>query len=863
MIIRTLRLRNIKSFADEELRFTNGINIIAGRNGAGKSTIIEAVGLTLFDAWPRKFREGNARTGFIRHRQREAGIEVKLQRGGERFTVRCDLASRKRKGSESIDYERTILDEHGTEIASSAGRKKEFQDDIRRLILGEGRIDDEKLFRDIIGTEQGGFDEPFTRNETERRELFEKILGIEDFQDFDKQFSTFAKWQGMQAKELSIRHDERSGIDADLEAAVTLLIGRESELAAADLALASALRCSAGAKTAVDALTGVRDELQKVRAEKQRIQEKLNGAVIANEKACSLRDEAKYAAAAVRESQQGYEQHTAAGKTLDALRKSAKDRDAAKQRLAEGTTRFESTNAKLNARLEAVRQERTSTRSVIETAGLDLLEREKRIASLREDFARLDDERKSVETRAQLAGDLRSYVQDVNTTRKTLLDQGANMGVLKRTFENLNYRLIEVPLDAPFLQTLREESEFLFERFSVSEGMAADVPALDGMLSEALAIEKRLQKQAKEAVKTVSTLKEQGVNERKQLEEKQLTLKTATDNETRLKDQESCLTEEISQLLAEWSTSSSALHAILAKHADLDDHIASAESDVEQSRPAYEAWLAAQSTASLLVRREEDVLAIEREIAQAEKSLLELTGRDEQLSRTFSEDEYIAAKHAFDQAEAAEKTVHSEHGRISALVNEQKNAVAKLRKEHADFLKLESLLVHARAESAFANDVHQHVVRELAKNVGASIVNTLSSFAAELYQRLAPEQDSRLHWDEQTYAVELRGTAGVVRGRELSGGQLMGVSLAVKLALIKWYSQCRIGFLDEPTTHLDKETRLHLADVIQHLEDLTGEAAPWFDQLFIISHEESFSGAGYRIELDRHPVTGSRIVVGE
>jgi DNA repair exonuclease SbcCD ATPase subunit len=120
-----------------------------------------------------------------------------------------------------------------------------------------------------------------------------------------------------------------------------------------------------------------------------------------------------------------------------------------------------------------------------------------------------------------------------------------------------------------------------------------------------------------------------------------------------------------------------------------------------------------------------------------------------------------------------------------------------------------------------------------------------------------------LRWSPENYAVELHGSQGVVRGRELSGGQLMGVSLAVKLALIRWYSRCRIGFLDEPTTHLDRETRAHLADVIQHLEQLTGDEAPWFDQLFVISHEESFEGIGHRIALYRDPIHGSRINDGE
>jgi DNA repair exonuclease SbcCD ATPase subunit len=109
--------------------------------------------------------------------------------------------------------------------------------------------------------------------------------------------------------------------------------------------------------------------------------------------------------------------------------------------------------------------------------------------------------------------------------------------------------------------------------------------------------------------------------------------------------------------------------------------------------------------------------------------------------------------------------------------------------------------------------------------------------------------------------VELRGELGVVRGRELSGGQLMGVSLAVKLALIKWYSQCRVGFLDEPTTHLDRDTRRNLADVIQHLEQLTAEGDPWFDQLFVISHEESFAGAGHLVELERDTKFGSIVLI--
>lgn len=863
MIITAVRLFNIKSFVSEELRFVRGVNVIAGRNGAGKSTVIEAVGLALFDAWPRKFRDGNARTGFIRKGEKEASIEVDVQRGGERFTVRCELVSRKRKGSESIDYERSILDAHGSERANSGGRKKDFQDDIRLHILGEARIDDDRLFRDIIGTEQGGFDEPFTRTESERRDLFEKILGIEDFQTFEKQFYAFVKWQDGQTKELSIRYDERSGIRAEHERAVTMLSERALELTDAEQALAEASRRSAEARAAVDALSGTRDALRNARAEQQRIQEKLNGAAGAAETANMLLAESQRAVGIMRESLADFERHIASGKLLDDLRKDAKQRDEARNKFAEASALYEKNTAQLGERLSGVVKESDSTKTEIEELGKDILLREALIKELLDEFARLDGEHKMIEERAQLAGELRSYVQDVSTTRKALLDQGAITRGLRSTFEALSRRLDDIQLDASFLPALREESEILFARFTAAEQTAEELPALDAMLSEALAMENRLQKQVKEALKEVSGVKERGRNERRQYEEKQKAQSVAVLKLERLEEQARQLTEELSRLSSEWREFSSTMQNLLDQHADVDERISSAESDLLQSRPAYEAYIAAQPAAALLAPREEELRMIEASMEESRAALRELAAVEERLALTFSEDEYAAAKQKYDTATAAEKLAHAEHGRVSALVEEQKGLVAKLRKEHADFLKLETMLAHARTESAFSGDVHQYVVRELAKHVGASIVSALSAFAAELYQRIAPEQGLHLHWDAQSYAVELRDGDRRIRGRELSGGQLMGVSLAVKLALIKWYSQCRIGFLDEPTTHLDKETRRHLADVIEHLEELTGETDPWFDQLFIISHEESFSGAGHRIELERSPDRGSKLMTAE
>ena len=48
MIFKRLRLKNFKSYANEIINFDKGITVIVGENGAGKSSIFEAISFALF-----------------------------------------------------------------------------------------------------------------------------------------------------------------------------------------------------------------------------------------------------------------------------------------------------------------------------------------------------------------------------------------------------------------------------------------------------------------------------------------------------------------------------------------------------------------------------------------------------------------------------------------------------------------------------------------------------------------------------------------------------------------------------------------------------------------------------------------------
>jgi len=69
MLIRSLRLKNIKSYGEGAagegvtIQFQPGINRIAGKNGEGKSTLIESLGYALFFTNPvfEEYFSGRAR----------------------------------------------------------------------------------------------------------------------------------------------------------------------------------------------------------------------------------------------------------------------------------------------------------------------------------------------------------------------------------------------------------------------------------------------------------------------------------------------------------------------------------------------------------------------------------------------------------------------------------------------------------------------------------------------------------------------------------------------------------------------------------------------------------------------------------
>ncbi len=161
MRIRRISLQNFGSHAGTELTFSDGINAIIGENGAGKTTILEAISYALY---PRSIRnqESIMRTGSSRMK-----VELEFELNGHHYLIVRE--KEKEGGSSALLYE--LLD----------GQRKLLQRDQSKVskqveaLLGVRR----ETFLQAIYVRQGEIADLLEQAPAKRKELIGRLLGIE------------------------------------------------------------------------------------------------------------------------------------------------------------------------------------------------------------------------------------------------------------------------------------------------------------------------------------------------------------------------------------------------------------------------------------------------------------------------------------------------------------------------------------------------------------------------------------------------------------------------------------------------------------------------------------------------------------
>jgi len=164
MLIKSLELKNIKSYSNETIDFFEGINGICGENGHGKTTILEAIGFVLFDFLP--FNNAD----FLRHGEKSGFVAVTVEGKDEvEYTI-------SRKIGSGSDY---LIRTPVGEIKGKKDVQAWLAGNLFRSIRSEEELP--TLFENAIGVPQGTFTTAFLEAARNRKIIFDNILKVEEY----------------------------------------------------------------------------------------------------------------------------------------------------------------------------------------------------------------------------------------------------------------------------------------------------------------------------------------------------------------------------------------------------------------------------------------------------------------------------------------------------------------------------------------------------------------------------------------------------------------------------------------------------------------------------------------------------------
>ena len=723
MHISKIELENIKSHAHATFEFTRGTTAITGENGAGKTTIIEAIAWALFDLLDYKKED------FVRRGTKKGWVEVTFQSG---------LDDR-----EYVVYRDSGAGYHVTDPRLNT-RLAVKKDEVVRFLwqhLGlEPGTDLKSLFRQAIGVPQGTFTAIFLEGATERKVAFDRLLKVEEYRQAAEKLRETAKY-----------------LDTSVATIREQIARAEGELARADLVEREVKDLNDQAVDLGRHLAILEAEI----AEKRELVTKLNERERIDNAMASLRAESKYAL-----------------ERLDSIAKAKIEIDALEPKISQ--------QEELEAEAAAHR-DKLAAGSAIQQQVSSLTVR---INKMREAYKDHKDRLKEAEAKAESAGLSKALEERTGALIREIAEARAHLERDQKFQKEIKGGFCPVIsercLNMKPGQTLET---FLSSQFAEVSGHIATLESEHLKLSADLSRSREAERFAA-ILDDLRKREEELRNEGVQLaaEKKELEARTAG--------------------LQELEAS---LRSTEARLRDLND---------PRSRVRY---LAGEVAAEAALR--ESVRTTQEALDKLEE---EKRGFDTAIAdHAHSAAEERSALHSAEKRQVeTQTTLASIRGREQQLVRELARFAELRMSLSAEFQEKERLESVAEA-TAFIRDT----LKEAAPRVARNYVYHVSIEANQMFREIMGDGSRSLKWAED-YAVVLEEDGYERPFASLSGGEQMAGALAIRLGLLKQLTDVRIAFFDEPTTNMDLERRENLAQQISRITN--------FDQLFVISHDETF-----------------------
>jgi exonuclease SbcC len=880
MQILQVELENIKSYEHAVVKMQPGVNAIVGHNGAGKSTILEAIGFVLFDSLPYKssdfLREGT-RTGMVAvtfaGSLDERPYRVERRLGGSHLYVVHDV-------------------ELGAKLCEGKVDVLAF---VRRQVGADPTIDLSRLFADAIGVPQGTLTAAFLQAPGQRKLIFDALLQVDEYRTAVDKLreprAVLGERQQALTQELAVLSARLERLP-QLEAAVA---ERTEELRRIAQTLAALGAKLAAVTTRKQALEDLRAQVEQFERERLRQLEQVKTMEARTAEAAQLLAAAEAARAVVADNLPGHDLYMAAQTRRGKLDQLLHARQTVREELAAADKQLALAQSEIQRGAEqmavihtAEEQAAALSPAVVQQEKLEqelsamhaerarLLETAKRLGAEQKRLQELKAREKTLATQLDEAETQTQQLQEaerlIGELQAAVTARSGELGTVQATAGEIKQQnellasvqtalcpVCEQPLSDEHRRNVIDRNE---QRIQSLRGQYL---AAKNLLAEAEAGLKQANAQQRTLAEKLRSLPRAGELEelrQRVVEAEQAVAAAATAAAAAAAGEQRVaqLTADLAALqnprqqlaiAAQTAASRPALEArqaqyaqqqaaamenmaqletALAKFHTLDRDLSEVESALQQHAAAFQAVLTNRQQAESLDARRTEHERLLAAGAQARTALADVEKGLRSLQAQFDPVEYAGIL-SDDQALRSE--VAGLETRQALFVAEQARASAEIEALRA--LEAELTALAAEQEKLGRQTAVLETIRTLLRQSGPyiteALIRQISAAANQIFGELMQDFSRELRWSED-YGITLEVEGASRQFVQLSGGEQMSAALAVRLALVREISNIDIAFFDEPTANLDDVRREALARQVMNIRG--------FRQLFVISHDDTF-----------------------
>ncbi len=778
MMLKRMKLENIRSYVEESIDFDSGILLFQGDIGSGKSSILLGLEFVLFGAINQGFYDK-----ITRHNAERAAVELEFNVDGKDYTAYRSI----KRTSNGMKPHRSHLVYDGTTTELSP---EEMRERILELLkLREKSRGKVETFHMSIFTPQEQMNAILSMRDEERLQAVRKIFNVEEYKRAIDNISVIKRGMETEITRLETRAERIGEDQARLEEKKKELEENGEQLEKV--------------KTILDER---KKELEKSSVE----MEKMGKLKDERQKAISSRERHKSLAGSLKENIVDIE------KELKEIKEGESELDSIKKYYNE----FEEVRKEVKKVRKEI-EERTTLESKLERLGVEYDNLTVRLANLKEQVKRLEELKKEIEELKEETKDMDKLVKNKDKLQAEITELKGDIKAAKKDLAVVEDEIRE-------MSSLEGEGECPKCKQSLSqehiESMLKELRKSKGETEERLSdYNNALDKLTKELRTVRKEIEEKEGLERK-LGYRVKDVKRLEKETAKIQDTEKSV-DELEKDMKELKTSM-----------DKFEHTKEDLKELESLRKELRKYRDKKIQLEEKIGQKDNLLQKKKDkeerLRETEEMLKKIQVKLKELEEEFSEEEYQKLKKEHEVLIRETSTLKEKLNSIKKTIERLENDIYTLKNKLEEMKKSKKRANELGYLKTWLNNDFKECIRAIEEHRMAQLNVDFESYFRAWFDEILDDPDINASLDED-FAPVITVHNNVTSVDDISGGERTSVALAYRLAFNTMIKKelglhSNLLVLDEPTTGFSREQLTRLKDV---MEKVTA------DQIVIVSHE--------------------------